>query len=245
MDVFLNNLSFPIDSTYDIFWDLGDGNTSTDLSPTNTYLEPGIFSVSVDIVSPIGCEASRGFPNLIRVLESPIADFTCDPMEANNFDRTVNFTDLSTNAQGWQWDFGGVGSSFVQNPTFEFPDTGIYRVLLTSFHPVTNCPDTISKLLDVVPSVEINFPNAFTPNNDSSNDLFLGVGFFGVVNYQMSIYNRWGQLVFESTNPREGWNGMEFNSGPQAPQGVYVYKVTYDEPRGDRINQDGHLTLLR
>ena len=245
VDVFLNNLSFPIDSTYDIFWDLGDGNTSTDLSPTNTYLEPGIFSVSVDIVSPIGCEASRGFPNLIRVLESPIADFTCDPMEANNFDRTVNFTDLSTNAQGWQWDFGGVGSSFVQNPTFEFPDTGIYRVLLTSFHPVTNCPDTISKLLDVVPSVEINFPNAFTPNNDSSNDLFLGVGFFGVVNYQMSIYNRWGQLVFETTNPREGWNGMEFNSGPQAPQGVYVYKVTYDEPRGDRINQDGHLTLLR
>ncbi len=246
VDIFLDNLSFPIDSTYDIFWDLGDGSTSTELSPTNTYLEPGIFSVSLDIVSPIGCESSRGFPNLIRVLESPEARFTCDPMEANIFDKTVNFTDLSTNAQAWQWDFGGVGSSFIQNPIFTFPDTGVYRVLLTSFHPITNCPDTISKLIDVVPTVEFHFPNAFTPNNDSSNDLFLGNGFFdGLVNYQMNIYNRWGQLVFETSDPRVGWNGMEFNSGPQAPQGVYVFKVTYSEPRGGNVNTDGHVTLLR
>ncbi len=246
VDIFLENLSFPIDSTYDIFWDLGDGSTATNISPTHTYLEPGIFSVSVDIVSPLGCEAARGFPDLIRVLESPEADFICDPMEANIFDKTINFTDRSINARGWQWDFGGAGSSFVQNPTFTFPDTGQYRVLLTSFHPTTNCPDTISKVIDVIPTVEFHFPNAFTPNNDSSNDLFLGNGFFGGLNdFEINIYNRWGQLVYESSDPREGWNGMEFNSGPLSPQGVYVYKVSYREPRGARVNRDGHLTLLR
>ena len=89
------NLSTPIDSTFDILWDFGDGGTSTELSPTHTFLEPGNFSISIDIVSPIGCPADRTFDEFIRIQESPEAAFDCTPDQPTNFNRTVSFTDRS------------------------------------------------------------------------------------------------------------------------------------------------------
>jgi len=246
LNVFLDNLSFPIDESYDVTWDFGDGNSSKEISPSHIYEEPGNYRVTVDIVSPLNCGISRDFGDYIRVLQSPVADFTCDPMVANIFNKTINFMDRSVNAGGWQWDFGGAGSSFIQEPTFTFPDTGVYEVVLTVFHPDNNCPDTLSKIIDVIPTVDFFFPNAFTPNNDSSNDEFLGLGYYGgVVDFELLVFNRWGEMVFETTDPREGWNGRAFNNGDTAPQGVYVYKAKYRDPRGKDFSTDGHITLLR
>lgn len=242
----LENLSTPIDSTYDITWDLGDGTFSNEISPEHTYEEAGVYSLSLDIISPIGCLIARRYESFIRIEESPVANFDCFPEQPTVFNKTVNFTDRTDKAGAWLWDFGGVGSSFVQNPTYTFPDTGIYNVMLTAYHPVTNCPDTISKVIDVIPTVEFHFPNAFTPNDDSSNDKFLGNGFYeGLRDFEISIWNRWGQQVFSSQDPREGWNGQEFNSGKAAPQGVYVFKSSYKDPRGKSFMQEGHVTLLR
>ena len=245
-EIFFNNLSMPIDSTYDIEWDLGDGTISTEISPTHIYEEPGNYSVSLNIVSPLGCETTRSFPSWIRILEGPTADFAFSPDEPNNFNSLVQFTDLSTSVDRWQWNFGGVGSSVLQDPNFNFPDTGLYTVKLTAFHPVTNCPDTISKIIDIRPLVRLFMPNAFTPNNDATNDTFLGNGFYdGLLDYNMTVWNRWGELVYETTDPRAGWNGQKDNSGAQSPQGVYVYKVSYLTPRGENERLDGHVTLLR
>lgn len=245
-EITLKNLSFPIDSTYTILWDLGDGNTSSEISPSHTYLEPGNYSLSLDIISPIGCEVARGFDDWIRIKESPVADFSCDPETGNIFNKTISFTDESLLADAWQWNFGGSGNAFIENPVHTFPDTGVYKVLLTVFHPITNCPDTISKYIDIIPTVDFHFPNAFTPNDDASNDEFLGLGFYeGLRDFELSIWNRWGQQIFQTVDPREGWNGMEYNSGKASPQGVYVYKASYSDPRGRRVTKDGHITLLR
>ncbi len=245
-EITLTNLSSPIDSTYDILWDLGDGNFSTEISPTHKYLEAGEYSISLDIVSPIGCGISRSYGEWIRIKESPDANFDCFPDELNIINRTASFTDLTDQAGAWLWDFGGEATSFIQNPTYTFQDTGIYKVLLTAYHPITNCPDTISKIIDVKPNVTFHYPNAFTPNGDSSNDLFLGTGYYdGLVNYNMTIWNRWGQLIFETDDPREGWNGQEFNTGTASPQGVYVYKAKFSDPRGNDFLEEGHITLLR
>ena len=244
--IFLNNLSAPIDSTYDILWDLGDGNFSSEISPTHEYLSSGNFNLSLEIVSPIGCEITRGFNNLIRIKDAPVADFSCSPDVLTIFNRTASFTDLSIDANAWQWDFGGEATIFDQNPSYTFPDTGVYRVTLTAFHPITDCPDTISKLIDVIPVVNFYFPNAFTPNDDTSNDVFLGNGYYqGLVDYEISIWNRWGQMVFSSNEPTEGWNGQEFNTGAHSPQGVYVYKARYKDPRGEARQVKGHVTLIR
>ena len=148
-EITFNNLSAPIDSTYDITWDFGDGELGTEISPTHIYEDPGNYTVAIDIISPIGCEAARTFDSLISIRESPEVAFDCTPMDPNSNNKTVSFFDQSINTGSWQWNFGSVGNAFVQNPTFTFPDTGVYRVLLTGFHPTSNCPDTILSLIHI------------------------------------------------------------------------------------------------
>lgn len=241
-----NNLSAPIDSTYLIEWDFGDGNMSGDISPSHIYEEPGKYDVSLKITSPLDCVSERDYGEWITILDGPIADFDCSPDDPNIFENTVRFTDKSTDAISWQWNFGGVGNAFEKNPSFDFPDTGQYRVYLTVFHPVTSCPDTISKLIDVEPVVRFFLPNAFTPNNDASNDLFLGKGYLdGISDFNLNIWNRWGEKVFETNDPRDGWNGQKYNTGSLSPQGVYVYQISFEGPRGEKEAWDGHVTLLR
>ena len=239
-----NNLSSPIDETYDIIWDFGDGNTVNEISPSHIYEETGVFSVGVDITSPLGCETSEFFENIITVLDSPTAGFSFTPENPSNFNLSVDFIDESENAVSWLWDFGGVGS-LEQNPSFTFQDTGFVEVVQVVSHP-SGCTDTLSILLDIEPLVTLHLPNAFTPNNDGLNDTFKGKGFFdGFQNYRMQIWNRWGELLYETNDPDAGWNGQKENAGTPSPVGVYVYTVEYIGPRGENENLKGHVSLLR
>ncbi|MEO1627048.1 MAG: PKD domain-containing protein, partial [Bacteroidota bacterium] len=243
--VFFNNLSFPIDSTYDIVWDLGDGNISNDISPRHVYEEPGVYDVSLTITSPIGCSISDSWDNWIRVRPSPTAGFTFAPDMPSNFNPEVSFFDESIDAVSWEWDFDGDGISFEQNPIFSFPDTGRQVVRQIVTHP-SGCKDTLIRFIDVEPQVRYFLPNAFTPNFDSVNDEFRGGGIFeGMTDFKMNIWNRWGELVFESINPSIGWNGRKLNNGEMSPVGVYTVVVQYRNPRGVLINLQGVATLIR
>ena len=245
LGVFFDNLSFPIDSTYDIRWDFGDGGTSSAISPTYTYPDPGLFTVDVAITSPIGCKTDTTFPDLIRVSPSPVAGFSFTPEVPTNLDSRVSFFDESEDANSWYWDFGGAGTSRERSPTFAFPDTGRYVVTQRVTHP-SGCVDTLARLVDVRPEVRFFLPNAFTPNADSVNDEYLGVGIMkGARNFNMSIWNRWGQKVFEATDPLQGWNGRAFNTGKDAPAGVYVVLVTFKGPRGEPFEYKQFATLIR
>ena len=244
-EVFFDNLSFPIDSTYDIFWDFGDGGTSTEISPTHVFEQPGTFSISVDIVSPFGCETDREFFDFVSIKEGPLADFTFSPRTITSINPEVSFTDLSQLADSWQWQFGTQGASRDQNPTFTFRDTGLQEIILLVTHE-NGCQDTAFALIDVQPIVNFFLPNAFTPNNDSKNDLFMGVGTLAdLVEYEMLIWDRWGELIFRSTDPFEGWNGKKNNVGRDEPNGVYVAYVTYRDPRGQEFEIKGYATLIR
>jgi gliding motility-associated-like protein len=126
-----------------------------------------------------------------------------------------------------------------------YRDTGLYAVVQIVTHP-SGCKDTLIQYIDIKPEVRYFLPNAFTPNGDSVNDGFKGEGIMdGATNFRMSIWNRWGELVFETTNPDQSWNGRKGNNGPEAPAGVYLVLVSYDEPRGSRIEIKGYATLIK
>ena len=242
--VSFNNLSFPIDSTYDIKWTFGDSGTSKAVSPTYTYNTAGVYSVHIDITSPIGCKTSKSFPNLINVLQGTKADFAFSPQHVTSLNKTVTFIDKSTFASRWSWNFALKGVSFFENPTYTFRDTGLQKVQLVASNQY--CNDTAVQYIDVEPIVSYFLPNAFTPNDDAVNDLYKGAGHLdGMLNFKMQIWNRWGELIFITTNPSEGWNGRKNNSGEPSPADVYMCVVTYVTPRGQEKELRSYATLVR
>ena len=243
--VFFDNLTTPINEDYDITWDFGDGNTSNDISPTHIYENEGVYSVSVRIVSPLNCEIERNFNSWIRVEEKPTAAFSFTPPFPNAFNRTVQFSDESIDAIAWQWNFSDEGSAFEPDPNYTFPDTGFQTIELVVRH-VSGCTDTATQIIDIRPESTFFMPNAFTPNTDATNDVFKGIGFTeGISNFNMSIWSRWGEQVFSTDDPLEGWNGRMDNTGQELPNGVYVYLVTYDDPRRRPQKLKGFATLIR
>ena len=243
-EVRFTNLSVPIDSTYDIEWDFGDGNTGSAVSPLHIYENPGNFSVGLKITSPIGCFTSTSFDQWIQIKESPIADFSFLPKEPSNFNPTVSFTNLSQNHISQQWIFDQVGRSNEDRPVFTIPDTGQFQVILIAIHE-NGCRDTAILPIDVLPRVTYHMPNAFTPNGDGKNDVFIGTGFTdGIQNFEMTIWSRWGELLYLTEDPTGAWEGSKNNNGSTLPSGVYVYQVKYRDPRGEQVEFQGFATLL-
>ncbi len=242
--IFTNN-STPISADYDILWDFGDGNTSTEISPTHIYEEPGIFSVSLSIESPLGCEVDAEYPDLIEILESPEADFSLMPEELSSANPTVQVNDRSFNAIDWFYNFNNQGTSTTANPSFTFRDTGQQQIIQI-VTALSGCMDTSIQFIDVIPFVQWFMPNAFTPTRDGVNDIFIGNGSLeGATNFNFTIWNRWGELVFETSNINEGWNGRKGNAGRDSPAGVYLYALSYRTPRGEKVQMEGFATLIR
>lgn len=244
-NIFFNNLSVPIDDTYQINWEFGDGNIGTAISPTHLYEETGIYDIYLEIISPIGCRTEKFFPEWIEVFPSPTADFSFDPTNPSNLNPTVQFTDESIDAISWFWDFNGNGISLDQHPNYTFPDTGLQEIQLVVRHP-EGCLDTIVQYLDVEPKITYHLPNAFTPNEDTVNDFFKGKGILpGITHFNLQIWDRWGQLFFETNSPNEAWNGRHQNSGRIGQAGVYVVLVNFVGPRGGSFEYKGFATLIR
>lgn len=239
------NLSEPINTTYAIRWDFGDGGSSTAISPVHTFEEEGIFDIALEITSPLGCVTDTVFRQLIKIDPVPVAGFTYGPERLTNFNSQAQFTDASTGAYRWYWDFNGQGFSLAQNPSFVFPDTGIAYVKQVVTHP-SGCIDSLVRQLDIAPETRLHFPNAFTPNDDSVNDVFVPKGYLkGYKRYTLRIWNRWGEVVFEADEPEAAWNGRHQNAGQPVPSGVYLYEMTLIGPRGEVDQRRGSLTLLR
>ena len=244
-EVFFNNLSSPVDLTYLVEWDFGDGGTSKAISPTHTYREVGIYDVKLEITSPIGCFTDTLFQNLVEVQEPPVADFYFEPQNPSNFNQEVNFFDQSLHAVHWDWYINGRLVAQQQDFTYNMPDTGLHEVMLIITHP-RQCQDTLVQFVDVEPKVTFFLPNAFSPNEDTTNDYFLGTGITrGITDFKMEIWDRYGNLIFRTSDIEDAWNGRVNNSGRTAPNGIYICIVTFQEPRGKRFEYRGYATLMR
>lgn len=242
--VLLDNLPPPIDPTYTISWDFGDGSVGMGYLPRHIYTKQGTYDVSVDVVSPIGCRVSAFFPRMITTKPSPVAGFDYSPSRPSNLDKKVTFINESQDAVAYSWEIDRLGDFSSKDLIVNFPDSGIYDVSLIAIHE-NGCMDTLTRPVDIEPIVLYTVPNAFSPNNDMANDVFKGVGVFvGMKNFEMQIFDRWGNTVFMSTDPDQGWDGNIARVGAQAPPGVYVYHVNYLDARNRPQQAFGEVLLI-
>jgi gliding motility-associated-like protein len=100
---------------------------------------------------------------------------------------------------------------------------------------------SVSNEVDIIPNMSIYIPNTFTPNGDGLNDTF-GVAGEAIQDFDMKIFNRWGQLIYETTNANERWDGTFL--GQKVPSGTYVYKVSASSPSGKRQNKEGSVNVI-
>lgn len=226
-------------------WDFGDQSaTSTQQNPNHIY-NTGDFGITLIATSAQGCSDTVSTTSMVHVIPPPTASFTTDADPTIRYDltqATFNFTNTSVNADTYLWLFGDNSTSTDFSPTHTYTDTGHFTVTLIAYNAF--CSDTFRFSYIVVHEFDqIFFPTAFTPNNDGNNDVFHELGLEGVTTLNYRIYNRWGQLVYETNDPAAGWDGKY--KGADAEVGVYVYYAKAQMINGKIVEQKGNITLLR
>ncbi len=234
------NKSFFIDS---IQWDLGDGITLSDSAFSYTWTTPGEYLVRLNAFGY--CNTSSYKDTTIYVYQSPTVNFDVIPdtvMLPNQPIRCINSS--SEDADLFFWDFGDGRNSQEENPIHFYTTPGTYDISLT-VTSVNKCTDSLTLFAEVVvlPEGILKFPNAFSPNGDGDNDIFIPAVYESVQSYELVIYNRWGEKMFYTTDITEGWDGY-FN-GNAAMQDVYVWQVKGLYLNGTPFEDAGSLTLLR
>lgn len=226
-------------------WDFGDGNSSMVCSPvTHTYANPGTYDVTLTVTDANGCTNTLVMPGYITVYANPVAAFTFGPQPTSILYPTINFTDQSVAASSWEWDFAGLGASNLQNPSFEFTDVGAYDVTLV-VTSAGGCTDTIVNTIFIGDEFLIYVPNAITADGDGLNDVFTpSLNGIDPLTYELFIFDRWGELIFQANNPAIGWDGTF--KGTAVQQDVYVWKILVkDNVYGDQHEYIGHVTVLK
>ena len=229
-------------SSASYLWDFGDNSSSTQQNPNHIYSSPGIFDVSITVITDSFCvdTVTLKLNNIITVNPKPIANFSVNTTEIYFMNHVIELTDLSNEL--YQEFNMGDGTLFLDEHVFyEYNDPGYYDV----FQIVTNqfqCSDTSIKTIWIKPDLLVFVPNAFTPNNDGLNDIF-SPKVSGIIDYNLNIFNRWGELIFTSNNMLNGWDGSYQNIACQEEVYTWVLKiktVDYLTP-----TYRGHISLIR
>ncbi len=231
-------------------WDFGDGsisNNSQNLDhcySNDSVTSANYFDVTLTVSSDSGCVSVLTKSNYITVYPNPVTEFIAQPKTTSIIDPSISVANFSTGATFWNWDFGDFTSSSLSNPeAHNYSDTGSYTITLIAFN-ANGCSDTSKETIIIMPEYSFYIPNSFTPNGDGKNDTFSGKGLF-IKEYEMTIFNRWGSLIFKTNDIHIGWDGKTKINGELAELGVYVYDINITDINKERYNYNGTVTLVR
>jgi len=228
-------------------WDFGDGIGSG--SPaSHCYKTVGTYTVTLTVKDNNGCTGSASKANYITVFPNVVASFTAGPQPTTVLNPLLQFSDQSTGgAISWDWSFGDIlnSTSTLQNPSFTYKDSGCYNVQLIADNQY-NCPDTSKGQVCIQGDYQLFGPNAFTPDGDGLNDVWnvKGIG-IDAGHFELYIFDRWGNMIFKTTDLYEGWNGRANGGRDLAQLDVYVWKVFAKDFLGKKHNYIGHVSLIR
>jgi gliding motility-associated-like protein len=201
---------------------------------------PGLFKIQNIVMSKLGCTDTSA--SVAKVYALPEAQFTWSRLGSNFDGIDVQFNNQSTGAIELWWDFGdGSYHSQLLHPLHNYSDSGLYYVTLKAMNEFT-CEDTQSQFIRVLPYMPVYIPDAFTPNTDGLNDGFKPSGTELLKSWKLSVYNRWGEMIFESDN--KGWDGKN-SQGEDCAEGVYVFYLSTVDLENTKANYRGMVTLRR
>jgi len=242
---FTNNSTIKTGSISQTKWHFGDGKVSFVNSPTYVYKNDGIYSIALISTSQYGCVDSIFKSNKVVVKEKPKANFSFSKLPTTVLEQTrLQFKQTaSSDVTRFNWDFGNSTYSQDADPIGLYDDTGRYNVTQIVWN-ANNCSDTITKNTGLLlPDFFINIPNAFSPDKNGINEMFLPIASKYVREYTFEIYNRWGELLYKTNDIRQGWDGTY--KGEKCMEGVYMYKIYVIPMNGAKRALKGSITLLK
>ncbi len=243
------SLQLPFGATH--LWTTSNGLSSSANAPILTF-PAGTHTVALTVTTAIGCTVSSDDQGAITVHPSPTAEFTASPWSTDMDAPSITFSSFSTGGTDHSWDFGDGAFATGTQPTHVYTAPGIYTVELL-VEDANGCTATVAHPVEIKIVHDIQIPTAFTPDPNGGNggawtpgaldnDIFFPFARF-VDEFRMRIYNRWGELVFESTDIAIGWDG--WYRGQLSPQDVYVVQTWFKFIDGQQVQRLTDLTLLR
>jgi gliding motility-associated-like protein len=223
------------------FWQFGNGFNIFGSTASTVYDQSGLYSVTLTSTTNFGCKKDSIFKDYIFVYPEPIANYTTMPDNPSYFIPQLEFYDRSINASKWFWDFDDGSTDVAQNPIHIFADTGVYYVQL-AIENTYGCVDTVVKRFEFKDDYAFWIPLSFSPNNDGKNDVFKVYG-FNFKDFEIEIYNRWGQVVYQSNDKEESWNG-KYND-KDCPEAVYVFKLKFKDVLNKLQEKSGRVVIIR
>ncbi len=231
-------------------WNYGDQSSAgSGQSPFHCYhndsvFAPNLLDVTLTVTSDSGCVSTKTKTHYITVYPMPIAGFTALPSSASIVNPVITITDKSIGANYWHWNFGDQDTTSIHNPNpHTYADTGTYlirQIVSTQY----NCVDTAYQTITIEPDFLFYIPNSFTPNDDGVNDTFNGKGIF-IKEYEMMIFDRWGNLIFYSDDKNKGWDGRANHGADIAQRDVYIYSIKITDFNQRKHSYKGTVTLVR
>ncbi len=240
---FVLNLSNKSVNANSYSWSLGDGTYTNETNPTHTYSEPETYDI---MLSALGyCGTSSVLDTTINVWESPMIDFNVEPDSVMAPRQPIHcYNYLITDNFIYFWDFGDGNTSSETEPIHYYKSPGWKDITLyvTSDKKCTNS-FTFENEVFVSSEGYIRIPDAFMPNGDGKNDIFKPSIYESISEYDFTIFNRWGEKIFQSKNIEEGWDG--YYNGKLCMQDVYVWKIIGVYRNGQIFEKVGNVTLIR
>jgi len=225
-------------------WDFGNKRYSTNADETIAYNKFGNYQIWMAVTNSYGCSDTITKP--LTVYTRAIAKFEYAPDEPRMLEQ-IQFINQSQYDSLWYWDFGDLFYENVESPTHAYDMYGKYTITVIANTPY-GCDDTATTTLTARSKPLYWFPNAFTPGmSNGVNDLF---GLYtpsalqnAITNYHLLVYNLWGEIVFQTHDPKNYWDGTV--NGKVCPQGSYVYRCTFNNPESEITAFSGDVTLIR
>lgn len=230
---------------YSYVWTTENGAVLDGNSPTTSFYSSQ--TLFIEGFTAEGCSWNDTIQ--VTVFPEPEAYFTASADTSIAIGTYVDFVDMSTGATCWSWDFGlyTIPNVETQNASVAYSEAGTFEVELTVCNDY-GCYDTYSMLVDVDHEFAFYVPNTFSPNGDGTNDVFFvdGIG-IDTERFDLKIYDRWGEMIYQMTSPDDVWMGNYQKGGEYYVQdGVYNWILKLrDEATMVEYEAFGHVLIMR